>query len=95
MSAASKARWREQHAELRREYERVRARRRRSKYVGDSSYYRYENSLLGRVTRRIAATERRLNRTAWEQQPENRERRNELSRAAYARRKADLEEVYS
>lgn len=76
----SKDRWHEQHAELRREYERARSRRRKSG---------------GLVTRRIAASERRLNRTAWQQQPENRKRRNELSRAAYARRKAELEKRYS
>jgi hypothetical protein len=57
--------------DLRREFERVRARRRRAKYIGNSSFYRSENSLLGRIARRIAATERRLNRTAWDQQPEN------------------------
>jgi hypothetical protein len=103
--------WRLNNPERSREAERVRAQARRNGYWPferkpgvltvitkcDSweSNLRYEGS-AGRVLRkRASAIERRLRDLAWDQQAENRARRNELARIGRARRKLYLEEVYS
>jgi hypothetical protein len=103
--------WREQNPERRREAERVRAQARRNGYWPferkpgvltvitkcDSweSNLRYEMSERRVRGRRASSMDRRLTGRSWDQQPENRARRNELARASEARRKAYIEEVYS